>query len=60
LVIGRLQVPILEHNDDVRKVIAIDLMNNNSETVILDKGPRTPDRGRPGGSPGASRPGQWS
>jgi hypothetical protein len=34
------EFPILEQNDAVRKVIAIDLMNNNSETVILDKGRR--------------------
>ncbi len=34
------EYPILEQNDAVRKVIAIDLMNNNRETVILDKGPR--------------------
>jgi hypothetical protein len=34
------EFPILEQNDAVRKVIAIDVMNNNAETVILDKGPR--------------------
>jgi hypothetical protein len=36
------EFPILEKNEDVRKVIAIDLMNNNAETVILDKGPKPP------------------
>ncbi|PRY34029.1 hypothetical protein [Umezawaea tangerina] len=36
------EFPILEQNDGVRRVIAIDVMKNNAETVILDKGPRPP------------------